>query len=359
MPNPSDMRLPLTPAEITPAWLTEALRFRHPGAEVRDVAVQDIVNGTSTKIRVRATYAGIAANAGLPPTLIVKGGFEEHSSWMAGMYRDEVRFYRDVRPYIDMNTPACFYAGSDPATHQSIVILEDLRARGVIFQDPQIPCNYEQIARRLDAMARYHAQTWNSQDFAPGGRFAWMQTRFQGFGKTFNARYLEPERWAHFMRQPRGAAVSVRLHDRNWMARALEKLEEFHKSCPSCVIHGDTHLGNLYLEADGTPGFLDAQTCRAPWQMEVNYHLIVACDIADRRAWEPALLSRYLETLKSHGVDAPCFEAAWDAYRRETAYGYFIFVINESYFQTEAVNTAEAARFGAAALDHDTIRLLS
>jgi aminoglycoside phosphotransferase (APT) family kinase protein len=160
------------------------------------------------------------------------------------------------------------------------------------------------------------------------------------------------------MRQPRGAAVSVRLHDRDWMAGALEKLEQYHKQFPACLIHGDTHLGNLYLEADGTPGFFDAQVCRGPWQMEVNYHLIVACDIADRRTWEGPLIARYLEQLKQNGVAAPNFEEAWETYRRETAYGYFIFVINESIFQSESVNTAEAARFGAAALDHGTIGLL-
>ena len=352
------MQLPLQPQDITPAWLTEALRVHHPGAAVAAVEIKDIIRGTSTKIRVRVCYEA-GGDAGLTPTLIVKGGFEEHSQWMAGMYADEVRFYRDVRPFVDMNTPACYFAGSDPSSHQSIVILEDLRAKGVTFQDPLVPSSYEQIARRLDAMARYHAQTWDSPEFRPGGRFAWMTTRYQGFGKSFIARYLEPERWQYFMRQPRGAAVSVRLHDRDWMAGALAKLEEYHKAWPPCVIHGDTHLGNLYLEADDTPGFLDAQTCRAPWQMEVNYHLIVACDIADRRQWEPALIARYLEKLKSYGVDAPRFEDAWEAYRRETAYGYFIFVINESHFQTEAVNTAEAARFGAAALDHGTIELLS
>ena len=48
---------------------------------------------------------------------------------------------------------------------------------------------------------------------------------------------------------------------------------------------------------------------------------------------------------------------AWEAHRREIAYGLFIFLINETQFQTEAVNTAYCARFGAAALDHDTVAL--
>lgn len=45
------------------------------------------------------------------------------------------------------------------------------------------------------------------------------------------------------------------------------------------------------------------------------------------------------------------------SHRREIAYGLFIFFVNETRFQTEAVNTAYTARFGAAALDHDTVAL--
>jgi hypothetical protein len=358
MHRDTDTSLPLTPGEITPAWLTKVLQFQHPGAEVQNVTVKDILNGTSTKIRIAVEYASNGARPNLPESLIVKGGFEAHSKWMAQMYADEMRFYRDVRPHIDINTPACFYAGSDPNSHQSIVILEDLKTRKVTFQDPLKPCTYGQIARRLEAMARYHAQTWNSQEFLAGGQFEWMTTRYQGFFKTFVAHYLEPERWNYFMHQPRGAAVSVRLHDREWMKHALEQLEESNKCLPQCVIHGDTHLGNLYLEEDGTPGFLDSQTCRAPWAMEVNYHIIAACDVADRRFWEGALLSHYLSALRTNGVDAPSFEEAWESYKRETAYGYFIFIINESNFQAEAVNTAAAARMGAAVIDFDLLRLL-
>ena len=351
--------LPLAADEITTDWMTHALQHRYPDVAVESVEVRDIINGTSTKIRVALNYNGQGRELGLPPTMIVKGGFESHSEWMAGMYRDEVRFYRDVKPYITINTPECYYAESDPDSYQSIVLLEDLRAKDVHWQHPQEPCTYDQIARRLEAMAVYHAQTWNTSEFAPGGRFDWLQTRYQGFGKTFFHRYLEPERWNYFCRSPRGAAVSVRLHDRDWMARAFANLEAFEATQPQCVIHGDTHLGNLYLEPDGTPGFLDAQTCKACWAQEVNYHILIAADIADRAHWEKPLLAHYLSHLQRNGVDAPRFPDAWEAYRRATAYSYFVFIINENDFQTESVNTAEAARCAYAALDHGTIELLS
>jgi uncharacterized protein YozE (UPF0346 family) len=353
------MKLPLVPEEITASWLTAALGFRHRGVQVLSASVEDVIRGTSTKIRVRLHYASHGAGTQLPATLIVKGGFEQHSPSMKDMYLNEIRFYRDVLPYIDINTPRCFYTGSDPATHQSIVILEDLRAKNVTFCHPQRPINYEQVARRLEAMACYHAQTWNSPEFQPGGRFDWVKSRYEGFNQVYIDRYLVPEIWDYYMQQPRAAAVPRILHNRDWMQRALKNLAAYHRQWPVCLVHGDTHLGNLYFEADGTPGFFDAQTSRGPWQLEVNYHVVVALDIADRRRWEKPLLVRYLESLKAHGVAAPSFDEAWEAYRRETAYGYFIFAINENRFQTEAVNTAEAARFGAAALDHDTVRLLS
>ena len=354
----SDMSLPLTADEITAAWLTEALRFRHPGVAVTECRVADVLLGTSTKIRVCCEYDRAGREAGLPGTLIVKGGFEAHSPSMKLMYANEVRFYRDVQPYVPIHSPRCYYAGSDPNTHQSIVIMEDLKAKGVQFLHPQRSQRYAEVARRLTDMARYHAHTWNSREFEPGGRFADVAGRFTGWSREYNERYFVPEVWEHYVSSPRGAAVSVRLHDREWLQRALVRLGEIEATEPVCLIHGDTHLGNLYIEADGTPGFFDAQVARAAWHLEVSYHITCALDIVDRKAWEPALLVHYLEALRSHGVDVPDFESAWNACGRSLAYGYFIFLINETRFQTEAINTAYAARFGAALLDHRTLDLL-
>jgi hypothetical protein len=78
----------------------------------------------------------------------------------------------------------------------------------------------------------------------------------------------------------------------------------------------------------------------------------------DRRRHERELLRHYLDALRGNGIEAPSMTDAWDAYRREIVYGLFIFLINETRFQTESVNTAYAARFGTAALDHGTRELI-
>jgi hypothetical protein len=275
------------------------------------------------------------------------------------MYFNEMRFYRDVQPYVPMPSPECYFSGTDPASHQSIVIMEDLVLRGVRFCDPLQPQSPSQVARRLSTMARYHARTWNSPEFERGGRFDWIGGRHEGWSVTYRDHYLEPERWAHYMAQPRGLAVSPLLRDRAWMKQALTTLGDYHAQWPQCLCHGDTHLGNPYEEPDGTPGFFDAQVARSPWQLEVTYHLVGALDVADRRAHERDLLRHYLGELATHGVTPPSFDQAWEAHRREVVYGLFIFLINETRFQTEAVNTAYTTRFGTAALDHGTHELLT
>lgn len=348
--------LPVRPEGVSRDWLERALRVQRPGLRLTAARVVDVIPGTSTKIRVRIDASGAED---LPQSLIVKGGFEDHSAAMGPMYLNEMRFYRDVQPHVPIPSPRCFYAGTDPGSHQSIVIMEDLVPLGVRFCDPLRPQSVEQVSRRLSAMARYHAATWNSPDFTAGGRFDWIGGRHEGWSVVYQDHYLEPERWSHYMAQPRGAAVAQCLQDRDWMKHALGKLGELHRSLPPCLCHGDTHLGNLYELADGTPGFFDAQVARAPAVFEVTYHLAGALDVPARRAHEQVLLRHYLAELRKHGTPAPHFDEFWEAYRREIAYGLFIFLINETRFQTEAVNTAYTARFGTAAIDHGTHGLLA
>src|SRR5262245_4039117 len=149
------MDLPTAIEGITAEWLTQALRTRDRDITIRSAEIVDIIYGTSTKIRVALSYDG----PGYPKTLIVKGGFEAHSPLMGPMYRNEANFYHFVQPRIAITSPRCFFAAADPRSHQSIIILEDLEAAGVTWLHAQRPENFDAIARRLRAMARFHAQT--------------------------------------------------------------------------------------------------------------------------------------------------------------------------------------------------------
>lgn len=349
--------LPLTLEEIDRDWLTAALRTHAPGVSVEGFEIVDVRRGTCTKVRLRLDMDEAGRRAGVPPTVILKAGFEPHSREMHFMHETEVRGYRDLFPVLKLPSPACYFADYDAERRQGVVIMEDLVARGVAFCHPLRPESFEATAHRLTVLARFHARTWNSPEFAPGGRWDWI-AELMAANRAYAASYLEPETWRRFIDSPRGAAASVRFHDPAWMAHALDRLVRLSDRRPSCIQHGDTHLGNLYVDPDGTPGFFDALPHRGPAAGEISYHIACALDPADRRRWEGPLVALYLAELARNGVAAPHFDEMMADYGACLARAYFIFVVNDAAFQGEATNTAYVARISAAMLDHDTLGLL-
>jgi len=164
-----------------------------------------------------------------------------------------------------------------------------------------------------------------------------------------------------------GSIGTQALGDHGFMAHVLRKREtvvvnenvaDAVKKQRSHLLHGDEHLGNLYIEPDGRPGFLDWQVKRAPWSQGVSYFMVGGLDSGDRRNWERGLLAHYLDRLAANGVKAPSFEHAWLSYRRDILYGFLVWVVNDSQYQSEIVNVANTVRFGTAMLEHDTLGLL-
>jgi hypothetical protein len=356
-------RLPVSVEEITREWLTEALRARYPGVTVTELTAAPALLGTAGKIRVHANYDAAGRAAGLPPTLIVKGGFSAHRELMYHIYMLEARFYAEVAPRLpSIRVPQCYFAGWDDTRRQAIVVLEDLDARGARFCRVQQPLTCAQAVSQLDLQAAYHAQWWMSPAFDPGGELAWVDALDplpEGAAGAYQRGQLKPDVYAHYMSLPRGVAVSRAFHDRDRMERAMEKLRVVDRTGPFCFLHGDAHLGNLYIDHDGAAGLLDWQAPRkGPWAHDVAYFLISSLDMLDRREWERPLLQHYLAALEARGVAAPAFEQAWQSYRQQAVYGLYYWLVNPVEFQVEENNCAVAPRFALAAIDHGTFELL-
>ncbi|PEQ11242.1 hypothetical protein B2G71_18330 [Novosphingobium sp. PC22D] len=354
MPDPSYLPLPVTVEEITPEWVSAALRTRAEGAAVEGIEVVDAVFTTCSKIRLRLDRNPAAIAAGIPELVIVKGGFEEHGRRYYQMHEREVRGYRDVYPHVPLPHPRCFFAETDEERRQGIIIMEDLVAKGVEFCHATKPQSFEQMARRLTVLARFHAGTWESDAIRPGGRFGDFFDFFEVMQHFFDEK-SSPENWARFCDLPRGVATSWRFRDRDWMVECWPKMMAYGKRQAQCLLHGDTHLGNLYIEPDGTPGFLDTLASIGAGMLEVSYHVSASVDVADRQAWEGELVRLYLAELERNGVAPPAFEDAMHQYAVFLLYGHFIWMTTESRYQPETVNTANMLRVCAAMLDHDTI----
>ena len=347
--------LPTEVEGLTTEWLNAALNSWNPGITLRDSEIVDINNGTCTKIRIRLDVDDAGKAAGIPESVILKGGFEPHSRIMHEMHVQEVHGYADVAPHSPLRFPECYFAAYDPDTLQGIVIMEDLVARGVEFCHPQRPQRPDQVAKRLTMLARHHAMTWGKPDIEPGGRFDWAESIF---ASTYFDTMLVPDIWQSYVDSARGAAASVCFHDLDWMKQAIRKMAKFADTLPNVLIHGDTHLGNLYIDIDGEPGFFDSLPHLAPAMCEIAYHVTGALDVPVRREHERALISHYRDELVRCGVDAPSLDEMMRQFGAFLANGYAIFLVNASEFQPEAINTAYTARFSSAMLDHDTMGLL-
>jgi len=232
---------------------------------------------------------------------------------------------------------------------QGIVALEDLRARDVTFARATRPMTPGQVAAGLDTLARLHGETWGRHAPGPGAPPLLMA---RSSNAIWDAWFAElPQMFA----APRAFAAPVALHDAERLRAAVRTYRAAVQREAKCLVHGDPHIGNAYIERDGTVGFVDWQVIAiGKWYHDVNYFIVSALDLPDRRAHERDLLGGYLKTLASYGGPVPGSGEAWESYRRATVYGFICWLCNPDIWQPPDVNAATFARFGMAMLDHDT-----
>ncbi|HEX6391653.1 MAG TPA: phosphotransferase [Solirubrobacteraceae bacterium] len=315
-PRPTSLdEIPPSAGAVTPEWLTAALCRDVPGAQVIDVAVSGGSDGTSSRRALRVTYNDAGRAAGLPTALFTKSAASLQSRLLlvlSGVTEGETIFYRDLRPQLDrLRSPRAFHAASDARSGRSIVVLEDLTAKGWTFPDPMRNAVSRQDAEDMvDQMAYYHAAFWNR----PPARLATteqMQLRLNALGM-----YRRAEIGIERARDVMPAAVYARKAE--LLPTTMRALRLNTTGTPT-VLHQDVHQGNWLRDADGRMGLYDWQaTARGEWALDYAYAMSVNLAPADRRAWERELLERYLARLSDEGVvRPPSFAEAWLRYRQQ------------------------------------------
>jgi hypothetical protein len=358
--------VPRTFEQVSAQWLSNALGRTYPGIEVLEAHVSPPMGHKPNKARIRLTYNAVGAEAGLRETLVVKGTFNGDES--RGRIIDfanlaELVSYRDIVPNIHINSPRLLYQNWEREPSEAVVLLfEDLAYRNpTYFPNGFATLSYAQAARLLEAMACFQAQTWNSAAFKDGGEWG-PGTPVGENAERIRSDYFDvlprSEHWATSVVSPRGAAMPRLLRDASRMEAAWQRLVEVLAVHARVIVHGDEHLGNLFFEPDGRPGFYDMLSRGEPWPLALARFLVPTLDILDRRAWERPLLAGYLRDLERFGAAPPSFEEAWFAYRCSTICALMIWLNNSSNWQPEATNTANAARASAAVLDHGAFELL-
>jgi aminoglycoside phosphotransferase (APT) family kinase protein len=154
---------------------------------------------------------------------------------------------------------------------------------------------------------------------------------------------------------PIGARVPERVRDAARLMEAAQRLTELSETAePRCLLHGDAHVGNLYLDVSGRPCLVDWQLVQGgPWYLDVGYHLGCTLSPEERRRNESDLLAHYLDRLRAEGAGVP----SWDEARRSIGlgfvYGFFLWAITLKV--AAPVTTAMLERLGSAVADHEAI----
>ena len=338
-------RMPGTLDEaLSPGWLTAALAPRFPGIRVTGVARGPVVSRVSTNARFSIECDG-GLPEGLSPDLCVKGYFTDAGRPSRQAGEPEACFYRDLGPATGVRTLRCVYADVDPETHHGVVITEDVVAQGATFLDARSEYGPDQVASSLEELAKLHGRTWGDPRC---GDMTWLAPRM---ASVLAGRGLPEVRYN--LEGPIGAGVPQEVRDPERLVACYRSLAaQVASSRPWTVLHGDAHVGNVFLDVGGRPAFVDWQLVqRGAWYVDVGYHIASALTVADRRREERDLLDHYLKRVTAAGVETPRWDEAWAGLRCGIVYGFFLWGIT---LKVEpAITSVLLHRLGTAAADHD------
>jgi len=320
---------PTSTEEITPAYVNGLLAEAGHEATVEAVEIVDAKTygeqmvSTAGRAVVNLGFANGAPDD-LPARMVLKLT-RAVDDIMGPFYANEVAFYGNIRPELDLEAPRCFGGAYDPQTKCFGLLLEDLTERGCTFPNVTTRTTPDDIKPLLDTLAKLHARFWQSSRFSDD--LAWVETHVAGdvadlmnnLAPAYIAHEVETENFKRELVQRLRTSAPELL-------AGVQALQHHQSRLPQTLLHGDTHIGNTYRLPDGTAGLLDWQLMVRGYHMhDVNYFITTALSIEDRRNNERELLAYYLDRLAEAGVaDVPTLEDTWLEYRRTLIWGVYI-----------------------------------
>lgn len=359
-------KIPATIEEITPEWLTLALRST---GVIRNVSVTSAnkalvaVQG-STGPLVRVTLSCDTHERGAPSSLIAKltpsdadlrnllGG--------QGMYEREIRFYEEIASDTPVPTPKHYYSARNVATHEYILLIEDLQNATLV--DHLTGCSTDEAELAIKSIALLHARYWGR---ANSSALGWVPAYHE----------IGPSRQEHYVQQLPAFLEKFQHRAPEYLLDVCERFGPNLKTIfdqmsqdPITLIHGDFGLENMFFgttESSQPLTVIDWQTIkRGKGVTDVGYFLGWCIDEQDRRSIENDLLKTYWSVLREHGVDGYSFDQLLHDYRLSFFNNIQVMVpavarLDLSFQNWDELSTVVMRRLSAALEDHDVGTLLS
>ncbi len=352
--------------DVTPAWLTEALRT---GGALGEASVTgftfDPINegkGFMSQVaRLSLDYDG--DSAGCPTSVLLKLPTDSHDLLMLtdrlGNRRREVQFYASIAGCGPISTPGSYHCGIDPTTGRTVMLLEWLTAARQ--GDTLAGCTTDEAAACLVEMARFHAHWWESSHL---DSLEWIPLKSD---EASAYRELYATAWIKLQAKA-GEHMPARLRqigDR--LEPDVPRIKAMLARPPRTIIHGDYRLDNCFFREEAasiTPIVFDWEFCaRGRGAYDVASFLGELLPPERRRAEEMDLLRAYHNALLSGGATGYTFEECLDDYRLSMLEVMVFWIVTGGFCDFEGERATEylrgsLERFDAAISDLASMELL-
>ncbi|HEX5095109.1 MAG TPA: hypothetical protein VFX21_03815 [Acidimicrobiia bacterium] len=304
--------IPTCVGDLTPEWCTEAL-----GREITAVDAAPIGVGVGLVGQLfRLHLSSPAGDRTVIAKLAAAGEESRFVATILNMYGREHGFYTEIAERAAVSAPDCYYCAHDPETQDTVLLLEDVSARGTAF-DQISGCSVADAEPALRALARFHAGFW---DDASLDAHAWLlklcDDPYPGaVSMAYSGGWARMPEFYPDLMTPEVRRFGDAYNDR---IPAL-----FAKLCegPLVMSHADWRLDNLFFAPDGDVIAIDWQLIdRSVGVRDVSYLVTQSVNLANASECRGAL-EIYLDALGEHGVDA---DRGWARamYRYATAFGF-------------------------------------
>lgn len=348
--NADPIAVPTTIDDIDPAWMSRVLAIDHPGAVVDSVIVDFRDDGTNRRARLALTYA---AGSG-PTTVFVKAADPAHKDYIrmtSGMFHEPRLFSGNIQ--LGIEHPKVYAALINEEAYDFILVMEDLAARGADPRDSLRPLTVEQAASGVRALGRLHGLFWDHRALTHP-HLEWLEPFVAFDGLQYAPLPSALEQLQHDTCSEVLSLTIDHLVDAVWKPY-ISTLT----ATPATLLHGDPHIGNTYVTAEGELGFLDWQVARrGNFSLDIGYFLQGALTTEDRRNHERILLEHYRDALALPSAELPSREEIWLRYRASVAHGLALWLCTASasggLWQRVEVAAALAQRYAYAYGDLDS-----
>jgi hypothetical protein len=290
------------------ALLTETLRQngRLTAGEVVSVAVTPASQPAtmSTLLNLEIGYSP-DAEGDVPDRCLMK--VVEPAQFPIG--RSEVEFYRFAAASPGDGLVDCYGTRIDEEGQTAFILLEERRGPFVQTEWP-IPSGFEACRRAVEAIGRFHAAWWESDEARRIGQYRQLP---QADPERLNPRMAKLfDTLGDALSPTRRALIEHLVAD--YPTLHAERLNDAGRRT---IVHGDAHLWNFLIPTDASrpPVLIDWQLWGVDYAAADLAYMMALHWFPERRArFERDLVRVWVDTMQANGVRY-AFDDAWSDYR--------------------------------------------